>query len=133
MHLFAYGTLMFPEVWRAVTGRADRGAPAHLRGFAVSRVRNGVYPVMLAAGDDAVVAGLVYRDLDAATVAALDEFESDLYNRVAVTAILASGGAIGAQAYVVPAARREHASREPWDAAAFQRECLAAYLRALAE
>jgi gamma-glutamylcyclotransferase (GGCT)/AIG2-like uncharacterized protein YtfP len=131
MHLFAYGTLMFPEVWRFVVGREFAGEGAEIKGFAVFRVRNGVYPVMITESADAAVRGIVYQDLDDATVAKLDAYESELYDRVTVTASVDSGGLLACEAYVLPHARAELATREPWDAAKFQRDELPPYLNRL--
>jgi gamma-glutamylcyclotransferase (GGCT)/AIG2-like uncharacterized protein YtfP len=133
MNLFAYGTLMYPEMWRRVVGREFPAEPAELAGYAVYRVADGVYPVLVAAQADARVRGLVFRDLDAAAFQRLDEYESDLYDRTAVSAVAADGRLIRCQAYVLPAARRAWASDEPWDAERFRRFELEAYLRRLGD
>jgi gamma-glutamylcyclotransferase (GGCT)/AIG2-like uncharacterized protein YtfP len=132
MNLFTYGTLMFPEIWERVVGRGFATLPATLSGYAVFRVAHGVYPVMVAAGADARVRGLIYRDVDAAAMSLLDEYESDLYDRVAVSAA-ADDGLVKCEAYVLPADRRSYASDQPWEADKFRRESLAVYLRRLAE
>jgi gamma-glutamylcyclotransferase (GGCT)/AIG2-like uncharacterized protein YtfP len=128
MHLFAYGTLMFPEVWARVVGRVFETRPAFVDGFAVYRVRSGVFPAMLEARPEQRVAGLIYLDLDGAALAALDEYESELYDRLTITATLAEGRALACEAYVLPASRRQMASNEPWDAEHFRREQLARYV-----
>jgi gamma-glutamylcyclotransferase (GGCT)/AIG2-like uncharacterized protein YtfP len=132
MNLFAYGTLMFPEIWRRVVGRDFATLPATLAGYAVYHVANGVYPVMVAADADSPVSGLIYVDVDVASMALLDEYESDLYDRVAVIAS-ADDRRIECQAYVLPASRRSYASNEPWNAERFKSEALAEYLRRLTE
>jgi gamma-glutamylcyclotransferase (GGCT)/AIG2-like uncharacterized protein YtfP len=48
MHLFTYGTLMFPEVWQAVVGRQFETTPAQLPGYQIFRVRDAVYPGIIA-------------------------------------------------------------------------------------
>jgi gamma-glutamylcyclotransferase (GGCT)/AIG2-like uncharacterized protein YtfP len=131
MHLFAYGTLMFPEVWDRVVGRGFTPAPATATGFAVYRVRNGLYPVLVRAVASQVVQGVVYRDLDAETIAALDAYESDFYERIAIDATLADGTTLTSQAYLLSSENLRHASEEPWDAADFKRNSLASYLRQL--
>ena len=131
MHLFAYGTLMFPEVWRRVVGRDVPAQRATAAGFAVYRVRNGVYPVMVSAEAGERVVGVVYRDLDPATFDALDAYESDLYERIAIEVKLDSGSALTCQAYVLPISRAGHASDERWDAAEFKQMWLADYLQSL--
>lgn len=133
MNLFTYGTLMFPEIWRRVVGRDLATLPATLSGYAVYRVVNGGYPVMVAANADAQVRGLIYLDVDAASMALLDEYESDLYNRIAVVATAAEGRRIKCETYVLPESRRSFASNEPWNAERFKSEALAEYLRRLAD
>ena len=133
MDLFAYGTLVFPEVWRAVAGRDSPSEPASVTGFAVYQVRGGVYPVMLEAGPKAVVRGLVYRDVDDVVLIALDAYESNLYDRVRVVATLESGVSLDVQAYVLPSSRWQHSSGKPWDAATFARDHLKEYLNGIRE
>ena len=44
--LFVYGTLLAPELRRAVVGRALDGTPAVLDGYACYRVRRAAYPAI---------------------------------------------------------------------------------------
>jgi gamma-glutamylcyclotransferase (GGCT)/AIG2-like uncharacterized protein YtfP len=131
MHLFAYGTLTFPEVWERVVGKHFASEPATLDGFVVRRVVDDVYPVMISADDASRVCGLVYRDLDEAMLTHLDDYESDLYDRVAVTAKLSSGEAIECQAYVLPSRHLSHASESPWNSEEFAARQLASYMERL--
>lgn len=128
VNLFAYGTLTFPAIWRRVVGREWTSEPASVAGYAVFRVADGVYPVMVEAGADDVVRGLVFRNVDAATLQVLDEYESDLYDRIEVRAQIADGEFIGCHAYVLPERNYAHASGEPWSAEAFERDHLTGYL-----
>lgn len=126
-NVFAYGTLIFPEVLAAVAGRAHAAEPASLAGFARICVRGAVYP---AAIEDATgtVAGVLYRGVDPLGVERLDRFEGGLYDRVRVTVSLGDGGRTEAFAYVVPASRFDRLERRPWEPEAFRRRHLAAYL-----
>jgi gamma-glutamylcyclotransferase (GGCT)/AIG2-like uncharacterized protein YtfP len=128
MNLFAYGTLMFPAIWLRIVGREFLAQPASVAGFAVYRVAGGVYPVMIAAEPSSRVEGLVFRDVDAVMLRRLDEYESDLYERTEVQAVLAGGQEIACVAYVLPEHNRSHASDEVWSAEAFARDHLAGYL-----
>jgi gamma-glutamylcyclotransferase (GGCT)/AIG2-like uncharacterized protein YtfP len=132
MNLFTYGTLMFPEIWRRVVGREFPTLSATLAGYAVYCVANGVYPVMVVADPDEQVHGLIYLDVDAASMALLDEYESDLYERVLVTACT-EDRRIECETYVLPEARRSFASDEPWNAERFKSEGLSDYLRRLTD
>ena len=129
MNLFAYGTLMFPEIWERVVGGEFRHMPATVHGFSVYRAAGQLFPVMVAAGENDSVAGIVIYDLTAADLATLDNYESDIYQRIDVSAVLADGRVERAQTYLLPAAKRHLASREPWMAEWFRREAMAAYMK----
>lgn len=131
MNLFAYGTLLLPEVWQRVVGAPARSAPARLRGFRIRRVAGDVYPVMFAADAADVVDGLVFFDLSEPTIALIDDYESGIYRRLATVAECGELGSVACCAYVLPAGRRELASQEPWDVDWFRRHALADYLRRL--
>jgi len=127
-NVFAYGTLLFPEVLAAVAGRAYACEPASLAGFARVCVRRAVYP---AAIEDAAgtVAGVLYRGVEPPGVARLDRFEGELYDRVRVTVRLdGDDSRLEAFAYVVPATRLDRVERRPWEPERFRRDHLAAYL-----
>ena len=78
--LFAYGTLMCPEIIRAVSGITQPGRPAVLHGFARYRVRGEHYPAITAKAG-ATVEGLLYDCADADAWRRLDLFEGDMYLR----------------------------------------------------
>jgi gamma-glutamylcyclotransferase (GGCT)/AIG2-like uncharacterized protein YtfP len=132
MHLFTYGTLAFPQIWMRVVGREFPTQQATVAGYAAYRAKGELFPVIVPAGDEATVAGLVYFDVDDETVAALDEFESDLYERVDVDAVLEDGRPLRCGAYVLAEKHRSMASSEWWDAAWFEREAMGEYLRRIA-
>jgi gamma-glutamylcyclotransferase (GGCT)/AIG2-like uncharacterized protein YtfP len=128
MNLFAYGTLMFPAIWRAVVGREAAGEPATVRGFAVYRAPGDVYPVMVQGGANDEARGVVYRNLDDATVQLLDDYEAGLYDRVAIEATLAAGETLTCHCYLLRRVYERPANLEPWDADAFERDDLPGYL-----
>ena len=81
MHVFTYGTLMFPQVWEAVVGREFVSIAGRATGYAIFCVRDAVFPGIVAAGDRDAVSGVVYLDVDQASLARLDLFEDDFYRR----------------------------------------------------
>lgn len=83
MKLFVYGTLMWPEVMAAVTGRSIEGRSAVLNGVRRVRVRGEVYPALIP-GDD-TVEGVLFENLTELDLAALDCFEGAEYERLPVT------------------------------------------------
>jgi gamma-glutamylcyclotransferase (GGCT)/AIG2-like uncharacterized protein YtfP len=56
MHLFTYGTLMFPEVWQAVVGRQFESTPAVAPGYQIFRVKDAVFPGIIAAIYSGIIA-----------------------------------------------------------------------------
>lgn len=119
MHVFAYGTLMFPEVWRAVVGREFLSVEGTADGYAIYRVQDAVFPGIVEAGEREHVRGVVYLDVDHASLARLDLFEDDFYTRQSVWVDCADGERRSADAYVVPAANRSVLTDERWERAKF--------------
>ncbi|WP_428304070.1 gamma-glutamylcyclotransferase family protein [Lacipirellula sp.] len=131
-NLFAYGTLMFPEVWERVVGGRYRQAPATVCGMRVVRAAGKLYPVMIAGAAEDVARGIVIYDLSAEALTALDEYEASFYERVEVAAVLDDGsGAASAQAYLLPQSHRQLASDEAWVAEVFERDKMGDYFRYL--
>ncbi len=125
--LFAYGTLMFPAVFRAVTGLARTGLPAMLDDYARYAVRGQPWPAMLAE-IGARTDGLVYRDVPAAAWPRLDDFEGSFYFRTTVEVTLTDGTRRAAQTYLARAGTRTWLSPRAWSAEEFRRRHLAQYL-----
>jgi gamma-glutamylcyclotransferase (GGCT)/AIG2-like uncharacterized protein YtfP len=119
MHFFTYGTLMFPDVWQAVAGRMFETIGGVAAGYAVYRVADAVYPGMVAAGGDDEVRGVVYLDVEFASLARLDQFEDDFYERRTIWIDCDDGQRRAAEAYVVPPKYRSVLTDEPWDRQSF--------------
>jgi gamma-glutamylcyclotransferase (GGCT)/AIG2-like uncharacterized protein YtfP len=119
MHLFTYGTLMFPEVWQAVVGRPFATIAGKVSGYALYRVRDAAFPGMIATTTAAPVAGIVYLEVDDEAVARLDRFEDDFYQRYTVPVVCDDGRLREADTYVVPETRRAELTDEPWTYQAF--------------
>lgn len=114
MNLFAYGTLLVPEIWRAVAGRDFPSSPATLRGYAIFRVRDADFPGIARTESGGLVPGRVFFDLDAETVARLDAYEDTFYERLPVCPADERGLPVDAEAYVVPNRNRALLSGETW-------------------
>ncbi|MCI0332541.1 MAG: gamma-glutamylcyclotransferase [Planctomycetes bacterium] len=119
MHVFTYGTLMFPEVWQTVVGRQFAAVEGTASGFAIYRVEGAVFPGIVVASERDVVRGVVYLDVDHASVARLDLFEDEFYERQTLWIDCADGERRAADAYVVPPANQNVLTQEPWQRAAF--------------
>jgi gamma-glutamylcyclotransferase (GGCT)/AIG2-like uncharacterized protein YtfP len=139
-HVFTYGSLMFGKVWsRVVTGRYIPAA-ARLAGFCRQRVRGQDYPALLSAppgmaGEQRVVDGVLYLDVEASDLAALDGFEGPDYRRIQVEVTVGEqvpggpppGGMVLADAYLYVAADKVESG--PWDPQEFERERMDRFLR----
>ncbi len=81
-NLFAYGTLMFPEVAVPLAGITQWGQPAVLHGFRRRKVQlrsRGNFPAIIRQ-EGATVTGILYRGLQQRQVDVLDWFEQ-VYNQ----------------------------------------------------
>ena len=116
MNLFAYGTLMWPEVMEALLGRRPEGIPAVLAGYRRLRLKAKHYPVMVAASG-AAVEGTLYTGLSEKDFEVLDAFEGEEYDRETVS--LGSGFA---QAYILAPRWRHLADSVPWRPEQFKPE-----------
>lgn len=90
--LFSYGTLRQREVQQMVFGRALRGRPDEIAGYALDEVTitaaaviaasgSSVHPVLVPAGPQDGVPGTVF-EVDDDDLAAADDYEVDDYTRV---------------------------------------------------
>ena len=116
--LFAYGTLMCPEIIREVSGITQPGQPAVLHGFARYRVRGEYYPAITAQAG-ARVDGLLYDCTDPDAWRRLDLFEGDMYLRSAVQVELTDGTRCMADTYVLHPAHLDCLDHREWDFEAF--------------
>lgn len=121
-HLFAYGTLMWPEVLAAVIGRPLSGTPATLSGFRRMRVKEELYPALVKSYSREAVKGILYRDLTEEEFRFLERFEGEEYDRKEVCI-----GAEQAQVYVLSRAWRHIADSRLWRPEDMQKEHLEAF------
>ena len=119
MHVFTYGTLMFPEVWQAVVGRSFETVDGTAAGFEILRVRDAVFPGIAAATGICSVPGVVYLDVDRDSTDRLDRFEDEFYERRTIAIDCSDGQLRKAEAYIVPAANRDVLTSEPWGRESF--------------
>ena len=119
MHVFTYGTLMFPEVWRSVVGRSFVTVSGEAPGFQIFRVQEAVFPGMSEASEADTVAGVVYLDVDPESAVRLDRFEDDFYERRPIAVDCADGRRRMAEAYVVRDANQSVLTSEPWTRESF--------------
>ena len=125
MHVFTYGSLMFPAVWERVVRGRYRSVPAMLPGYARYAVEGETYPGMVQQSDSAVN-GVLYFDVDDADLLTLDVFEGSEYRREQVRVSIADDQVEVAQTYLFMV--QERLSDRDWDPQAFRMESfLSAY------
>jgi gamma-glutamylcyclotransferase (GGCT)/AIG2-like uncharacterized protein YtfP len=117
MNIFTYGSLMFPQVWEKVVRRQYHSAQAELAGHARYAVAGETYPGMVPMPGQ-TVRGVVYFDVAASDIAALDAFEGSAYKREDVQARLDSGETVAVATYIY--LDTTHLTNTPWLPEAFQ-------------
>jgi gamma-glutamylcyclotransferase (GGCT)/AIG2-like uncharacterized protein YtfP len=120
MNVFTYGSLMFPDVWRIVVGKDFETIEGAAVGYSILRVQGASFPGITPADETCHVAGLVYLDVDAESVARLDRFEDTFYDRLSLAIDCRDGKKRSADAYVVLAKNRQVLTAEPWTAEWFE-------------
>ncbi len=126
--VFVYGTLLFPQVLKVVTGRIFLAQPATLKGFGRYKVKGRVFPGICVQPDSAVD-GQVYWGVDDLSMQRLDDFESDFYERQILPVTLANGKIVDANVYVIGSRYCHLLSRQRWLPEVFERQYLRAYVK----
>ena len=119
MHLFTYGTLMFPSIFASVTGRHQPAHRASLPGHARFCLKSEVYPGIIPSPGHTTY-GIVYFDVDEPGTRKLDIFEGEYYLRTPVRATMEDGRTCDAQTYVIKDQYRHLLSTKKWDVEAFK-------------
>lgn len=76
--LLTYGTLLFPEVLRALIGRVPQNNIASVSGWRVAALKNRTYPGLVAA-PGRIAHGRLLRGLSAEELRLVDNFEDPRY------------------------------------------------------
>lgn len=118
---------MFPDVMEALTLQRLSREESRLRGYERRTVRGKIYPGIYEE-PQAEVLGQLWFDVDTETMAILDYFEDEFYQRRTVQVFTVSRGDVEAEVYVVPLETRHVLSIDPWDENDFRRRLLPDYL-----
>lgn len=135
MNFFAYGTLLVPKIWEAVTGeRAPESQEARLHGHQIFRVRDGDFPGIVETDDETdQVPGRIFTDISLRTLSALDRYEDTFYERVEVKVETPEGTRF-AETYRIPNSMAAHVlTPESWTLEWFEAEALDRYWSRLFE
>jgi len=128
--VFTYGSLVFPEVMRAVTRRSFAHEPARIADWVRVCFRDASYPGLRERAGGSTP-GILWRGVDPESLERLDRYETKAYERRALTVRTGDGKNVRAQVYVVGAAYLRLLSSEPWDRSKFARESLRDFVRML--
>ena len=101
---------MWPEIMSAVIGREISGSSARLDGVRRLCVKDEVYPALVPA-DASFSDGVLYENLAAEEMAALNRFEGGEYDRRAMT-VLSNGVVVEAEVYF--ASERALLTNDEW-------------------
>ncbi len=118
--LFAYGTLMFPEIIEAVVGRVPDQRPAIIEGHRRLVVAGELFPALIVneEGDD-TVEGVIYSNISPKEWDDLIAFEDPFYKLERVD-VHCSGRQMSALAFVLPLALSSLLSEKIWEPDAFR-------------
>lgn len=127
--LFAYGTLMAPEIIKRVAGISAAGESARLPGYRRRAVKDQAFPAIVASPGDAVD-GLLYRNLNVRALRAIEDYEGSWYRRISVP-VECHGRREWAFTYVFRPRQLRRLAATDWDYEDFRRQQLSRYLREL--
>ena len=114
MNLFVSGPLMFRDVVKAVAGKTFPAKGGRLNGFAQFAVKDEGQSAMILF-PDRVVEGVVYFDVDDESLARVDAFQGNRFEREEVSVETEEGGWLEAGAYCLKLRRRKILSVDEWD------------------
>ena len=85
LHVFAYGSLMYRDIFEAVTQSSPDCTQAILLGWKRFSLNNREYPGAMPAHEgESSIQGVLWLNVDANALCALDQFEGTEYQRVRV-------------------------------------------------
>ena len=128
-NIFTYGTLMFKPVWTKVTGGLYKSQKAILTGFERKSVKDQFYPVLIPSGSQSKLHGIVYCDIDEATLFKLDMFEGGYYVRKIVRINLHNGDAMAAQTYILKREYYHIIGDNEWGPLQFENKDMESFLK----
>lgn len=127
--VFAYGTLMFPEIAAAVAGERLECEPARLPDHARHALRQRPYPGAVPC-PGRQIEGVLCHDVSARALARIDAFEGGLYRRHHVAVRFGDQGeSCGALVYLLRPRWHPLLLRADWCPDTFRERWLEHYLR----
>jgi hypothetical protein len=114
MNVFVSGPLMFRELIQAITGKSFICQSGLLHGYAQFMIKDEMRSAMIPFPDRAVD-GVVYCDVDKESLARIDGFQGNRFEREDVTVEGEGGAWLEASAYCLKFRRRKVLSAQAWD------------------
>ncbi|PLX43011.1 MAG: gamma-glutamylcyclotransferase [Deltaproteobacteria bacterium] len=124
--LFVYGTLIFPEVVRALLGALPEATPAVANGFSARTLSGRIYPGLLKEEGESAK-GVLYQGLDSQMMEVLDRFEGEEYT-LSIISVQCGEEEVDALVYLLSAPFAHLINKERWDLMAFKRDHLSRYV-----
>jgi len=128
--LFAYGTLMFPEIASLVTGERPPRQDARLDDHARHALRDRPCPGAVPRGGASIPGTLLHR-LPPGALSRIDAFEGERYRRVSVNVRADDGDEYPALVYLLRPRWHPLLLPHDWCHESFQRQWHARYVRRL--
>lgn len=122
--LFVYGSLLAPQVLRALLDRAPALQPARLQDYRRSALRGQIFPGLVPAAGAVTPGALI--DVRPCELRRLDAWEDDFFCRRPVDIRLTDGIRVRAQAYLLAPRHRHLLAARAWMSADFERRHAAA-------
>ena len=127
VNLFTYGTLMFDPIWSRVTGRIHPSITGTLDDYEARKIVGEVFPGLVPAAG-CRVNGRIWQEVSPDDIAALDRYESHIYERRIMEVQGAKNVRLECWTYVVRPEFRARLLDEPWQAKEFRERHLPGYL-----
>ncbi|MDP6980786.1 MAG: gamma-glutamylcyclotransferase family protein [Myxococcota bacterium] len=127
VNVFAYGSLVAPDVMQVVTGRAHEHVRARLPAFARYVLVGRVYPGIVPEPESAID-GRLYFGVSEAELRRLDWWEDEEYDRERVEVEVVAGERVAAWTYVVAPEHRSLLGDTAWSEERFIEEDLSDFL-----
>lgn len=125
--VFVYGTLIFPKIMQAVTGKTFDGQTARLHDFAAFKVIGESYPGLWHL-EGVTTEGVLYHGLSEEELAMIDRYEGEEYQREILEVETEDGRVHRAWVYMYRPAYRHMLSEVPWSAEHFNEQDINEYV-----
>ena len=121
MNIFAYGSLMFEQVWAVVAKGSYATTKARLFGYQRRKIKGETYPALIPGSPDDIVDGVIYLDVDAIDRDRLDRFEGMYYAKKLETFTISCTRKLSAYVYVFKQDFNALVEEESWSPKWFEK------------